>query len=143
MRYAVPLVPIQPAPVERIGRLRIGDLLTSIRIGERAEMAELIPAPVRDQPPEFHRPLFHELSLNALFAPSPLVELSARTLDNWVAKSANLLVEEYDAGPGSRVAVRLPPHWRTVTWLLVSDSRYVFQFVGPIVSSRRRSVRGS
>jgi uncharacterized protein (TIGR03089 family) len=50
------------------------------------------------------------------------VELSARTLDNWVAKSANLLVEEYDAGPGSRVGVRLPPHWRTVTWLLATWS---------------------
>ncbi len=50
------------------------------------------------------------------------VELSARTLDNWVAKSANLLVEEFDAGPGSRVGVRLPPHWRTATWLLATWS---------------------
>src|SRR5947209_390883 len=48
------------------------------------------------------------------------VELSARTLDNWVAKSANLLVEEFDAGPGVLVDVRLPPHWRTVTWLLAT-----------------------
>lgn len=48
------------------------------------------------------------------------VELSARTLDNWVAKSANLLVEEFDAGPGALVDVRLPPHWRTVTWLLAT-----------------------
>ena len=46
------------------------------------------------------------------------VELSARTLENWVAKTANLLVEEFDAGPGSRIGLRLPPHWRTVTWLL-------------------------
>ena len=46
------------------------------------------------------------------------VELSARTLENWVAKTANLLVEEFDAGPGSRICVRLPAHWRTVTWLL-------------------------
>lgn len=50
------------------------------------------------------------------------VELSARTLDNWVAKSANLLVEEFDAGPGSRVGVRLPPHWRTASWLLAAWS---------------------
>ena len=48
------------------------------------------------------------------------VELSARTLDNWVAKSANLLVEEFDAGAGVLVDVRLPPHWRTVTWLLAT-----------------------
>ena len=46
------------------------------------------------------------------------VEFSAKVLDNWVAKTANLLVDELDAGPGSVVAVRLPPHWRTVTWLL-------------------------
>jgi uncharacterized protein (TIGR03089 family) len=48
------------------------------------------------------------------------VELSGRTLENWVAKTANLLVEEYDAGPGTRVGVRLPGHWRTVTWLLAT-----------------------
>jgi uncharacterized protein (TIGR03089 family) len=46
------------------------------------------------------------------------VELSAKVLDNWVAKTANLLVDELDAGPGSVVAIALPPHWRTVTWLL-------------------------
>jgi uncharacterized protein (TIGR03089 family) len=46
------------------------------------------------------------------------VELSARTLENWVAKSANLLIEEFDAGPGRRIAVQLPAHWRTATWLL-------------------------
>jgi uncharacterized protein (TIGR03089 family) len=46
------------------------------------------------------------------------VELSARTLENWVAKTANLLVHEFDAGPGSRICLRLPPHWRTVSWLL-------------------------
>jgi hypothetical protein len=46
------------------------------------------------------------------------VELSGKVLDNWVAKTANLLVDELDAGPGSRVVVDLPPHWRTVVWLL-------------------------
>jgi uncharacterized protein (TIGR03089 family) len=50
------------------------------------------------------------------------VELSARTLENWVAKTANLLVEEFDAGPGARVGLRLPAHWRTVTWLLAAWS---------------------
>ena len=48
------------------------------------------------------------------------VELSARTLENWVAKSANLLMEEFDAGPGTWVGVRLPVHWRTATWLLAT-----------------------
>ena len=46
------------------------------------------------------------------------VEFSAKLLDNWVAKTANLLAGELDAAPGTRVAVVLPPHWRTVVWLL-------------------------
>lgn len=46
------------------------------------------------------------------------VELSAKVLDNWVSKTANLLVDELDAGPGSAVLVDLPGHWRAVTWLL-------------------------
>jgi uncharacterized protein (TIGR03089 family) len=49
-------------------------------------------------------------------------EFSAKVLDNWVAKTANLLVDELDAGPGSRVAIALPAHWRTVTWLLATWS---------------------
>src|SRR3954464_9111240 len=46
------------------------------------------------------------------------VELSATTLDNWVAKTANLLQDEFDAGPGSTVAVPLPVHWQTAAVLL-------------------------
>ena len=46
------------------------------------------------------------------------VELSATTLDNWVAKTANLLQEEFDVGPGSTVAVALPVHWQTAAVLL-------------------------
>lgn len=46
------------------------------------------------------------------------VELSGAVLDNWVSKTANLLVEEYDAGPGTRVLVDLPAHWRSVVWAL-------------------------
>jgi uncharacterized protein (TIGR03089 family) len=46
------------------------------------------------------------------------VELSARVLDNWVAKTANLLVEELDAEPGTTVRLDLPPHWRTAVWAL-------------------------
>jgi len=44
------------------------------------------------------------------------VELSGAVLDNWVSKTTNLLVEELDAGPGTRVLLDLPPHWRTVLW---------------------------
>jgi uncharacterized protein (TIGR03089 family) len=48
------------------------------------------------------------------------VELSGAVLDNWVTKTANLLVEELDAGPGTRVSVDLPPHWRTLVWALAT-----------------------
>ncbi|MCC2308748.1 TIGR03089 family protein [Cellulomonas chengniuliangii] len=44
------------------------------------------------------------------------VELSGAVLENWVNKTANLLVEEFDIGPGARVQLDLPPHWRTVVW---------------------------
>jgi uncharacterized protein (TIGR03089 family) len=46
------------------------------------------------------------------------VELSATTLANWVAKTANLLQDEFDIGPGSTVVVALPVHWQTAAVLL-------------------------
>ncbi|WP_018653473.1 TIGR03089 family protein [Actinomadura flavalba] len=48
------------------------------------------------------------------------VELSARTFDNWVAKTANLLVDELDAGPDGvrRAVLVLPQHWQTAAWLM-------------------------
>ncbi|MEU4364785.1 TIGR03089 family protein [Promicromonospora sp. NPDC023987] len=48
------------------------------------------------------------------------VELSGAVLANWASKTVNLLVEEFDAGPGSRVVVDLPVHWRTVVWALAA-----------------------
>jgi uncharacterized protein (TIGR03089 family) len=39
------------------------------------------------------------------------VELSRATFGNWVAKTANLLVEELGLEPGDRVALLLPSHW--------------------------------
>ena len=48
------------------------------------------------------------------------VELSGHVLDNWVAKTANLMVEELDVGPGSTVALDLPVHWRTAVWALAA-----------------------
>lgn len=44
------------------------------------------------------------------------VELSAHVLANWVAKAGTALQDEWDVGPGSRVALALPPHWRSVYW---------------------------
>ena len=46
------------------------------------------------------------------------VELSARTFDNWVAKTANFLVDGLAAEPGTRVVLVLPPHWQTAAWLM-------------------------
>lgn len=46
------------------------------------------------------------------------VELSGAVLQNWVSKTVNLLVEEFDAAPGVRVKFDLPVHWRTVVWAL-------------------------
>jgi uncharacterized protein (TIGR03089 family) len=46
------------------------------------------------------------------------VELSGLTFDNWVAKTANLLQDEFDVGPGSTVALALPVHWQTAAVLL-------------------------
>lgn len=48
------------------------------------------------------------------------VELSGHVLDNWVTKTANLLVEEYQAGPLTRVLLDLPVHWRAVVWAMAS-----------------------
>jgi uncharacterized protein (TIGR03089 family) len=45
------------------------------------------------------------------------VELSAKTFDNWVAKTANLLQDDLAAAPDDRVALLLPAHWQTAIWL--------------------------
>src|SRR5688572_1993126 len=46
------------------------------------------------------------------------VELSGATLANWVAKTANLLVDGHGLGAGDIAAVRLPPHWLSAAVLL-------------------------
>ncbi len=45
---------------------------------------------------------------------SERVELSGRVLDNWVAKTSNLLQDELDAEPGTRLRLDLPAHWKSV-----------------------------
>jgi len=44
------------------------------------------------------------------------VELSRITFDNWVAKAAGLLADEYDIEWGSRVGLQLAPHWLVPVW---------------------------
>lgn len=51
---------------------------------------------------------------------SERVELSGAVLHNWVSKTVNLLVEEFDAAPGSRVLLDLPTHWRAIVWALAT-----------------------
>ncbi|WP_410809704.1 TIGR03089 family protein [Micromonospora sp. 067-2] len=45
-------------------------------------------------------------------------ELSGATLANWVAKTANLLVDEVGLAPGATAGVLLPAHWQTAAVLL-------------------------
>jgi len=46
------------------------------------------------------------------------VELSGATLGNWVAKTANLLIDGLGLQPGDTAAVRLPVHWQTAAIVL-------------------------
>jgi uncharacterized protein (TIGR03089 family) len=41
------------------------------------------------------------------------IELSVATFDNWVAKTANFLLDELLLEPGEAVNVALPAHWQT------------------------------
>ncbi|MGN6637183.1 MAG: TIGR03089 family protein [Oryzihumus sp.] len=50
------------------------------------------------------------------------IELSGKVLANWVAKAANALQEELDAGPGTVVRLDLPGHWRALYWALAAWS---------------------
>ncbi|MBG0563142.1 TIGR03089 family protein [Actinoplanes aureus] len=45
-------------------------------------------------------------------------ELSGATLENWVSKTANLLVDGIGLGHGDTVGLLLPPHWQTAALLL-------------------------
>jgi uncharacterized protein (TIGR03089 family) len=57
-------------------------------------------------------------------------ELSGATLDNWVAKTANLLIDGAGLGPGDAVAVLLPPHWQTAAIILGASAAGVAADLG-------------
>ncbi|MEO7448554.1 MAG: TIGR03089 family protein [Humibacillus sp.] len=63
------------------------------------------------------------------------IELSARVLANWVAKAANLLQDDSDAGPGTTVGLDLPAHWRSVYWALATWSAGATVVTGPAARS--------
>lgn len=48
------------------------------------------------------------------------VELSGRVLENWVAKTANFLVEELDAERETTVGLDMPMHWRSLVFSLAT-----------------------
>ena len=50
------------------------------------------------------------------------VELSVTSYANWVAKTSNLLQDEFDIGRGSLILVDLPTHWLGPVWLGASWS---------------------
>jgi uncharacterized protein (TIGR03089 family) len=50
------------------------------------------------------------------------VELSTATLDNWIAKTANLLVDGLGLGPGDAATIDLPLHWQAVVAVLACAS---------------------
>ncbi|PSK91717.1 uncharacterized protein (TIGR03089 family) [Haloactinopolyspora alba] len=44
------------------------------------------------------------------------IELSATTVDNWVAKTAGMLTSGLSVEPGERVCLLLPAHWQALAW---------------------------
>ena len=48
------------------------------------------------------------------------IELSGRVFDNWVAKSAHLLVDLFDLDAGSQVVIDLPAHWKSLVIALAA-----------------------
>ncbi|HRC11627.1 MAG: TIGR03089 family protein [Candidatus Phosphoribacter baldrii] len=59
------------------------------------------------------------------------IELSAKTLANWVAKAANLLQDEGDVTVGNTVGLDLPLHWRAAYWALAAWSVGCHVITGP------------
>ncbi|MGI8578746.1 MAG: TIGR03089 family protein [Nocardioidaceae bacterium] len=48
------------------------------------------------------------------------IELSYTSMDNWVAKTANLLADEFDREPGDVLCIDLPTHWQSVVFMLAA-----------------------
>ena len=59
------------------------------------------------------------------------VELSGATLDNWVSKTANLLVDGVGLGSGDTVAVMLPAHWQGAAIILGAFAAGLAVDLGP------------
>lgn len=62
------------------------------------------------------------------------VELSGTTTANWVAKTSNLLIDELEVEPGTRIRLALPTHWQRFVWLLSVWN------VGAVVAEQEASI---
>ena len=62
-------------------------------------------------------------------------ELSVAALGEWVARTANLLVDGCRLHPGDRAAVLLPPHWQTAAVLLGAWSAGVSVAFHPVATA--------
>jgi uncharacterized protein (TIGR03089 family) len=58
-------------------------------------------------------------------------ELSVTTFANWVAKTANLLVDELAVEPGGVLELRLPVHWQAPVWVQAGWAAGLAVRVGP------------
>lgn len=88
-------------------------------------MATQTPAQVLDSllkaDPAAPRITFYERTPGATFGER--IELSGKVLANWVAKAANMLIDELDITSGDDVIIDLPAaHWRTAYWALAAWS---------------------
>lgn len=52
--------------------------------------------------------------------PGERIELSGRVLENWVAKTANFLVDECEVESGDTVTLAMPTHWRSLVIALAA-----------------------
>lgn len=80
------------------------------------------------------------------YSPAGRTELSVRSYANWVDKTANLIVDEFDLAEGDRVRLQLaaqhPGHWMTLVWAMacwragvtVTDGEAELVVLGPVDS---------
>ncbi|MET7948763.1 TIGR03089 family protein [Micromonospora sp. NPDC005324] len=95
-------------------------------------MQPTVTADLTARPVEAERPLLSYRDE----ATGERVDLTAQQVGQWAARSASLLRDGCRLGPGSRVAVLLPPHWRTAAVLLGAWAS------GRAVSFRPRATAG-
>ncbi len=75
-------------------------------------LTDLLLAPILEADPAGPRVTYYD------DATGERIELSALTLANWAAKTANFLRDEVGVAPGDAVRVDLPAHWQTAAVLL-------------------------